>query len=227
MGDFKGLADKLKVKENKYVMEAGKLKIGNGMLSCDENILIPLHAISLVEIPDQEKTGQGIFELKIQNHAGTCFTITASDPDSIKEIRSALMICMNDRSAVYSGVEGALIIGGHRLYGDKITAAGDIHIDSAKRSEETAPEEKKPAGAEGIMILDDEWKLLEEYSLKRMRDFPQKERNHTICAAMAAAAELKNREKCKKILQVSGNDALDMIIVGAPIAVKAVVNKLM
>lgn len=29
------------------------------------------------------------------------------------------------------------------------------------------------------------------------------------------------------ILDVSGNDALDMIIAGAPIAIKAIVNKIM
>ncbi|MCM1124619.1 MAG: hypothetical protein NC416_18745 [Eubacterium sp.] len=227
MGDFKGLTGMLKTKETKYVMEAEKLKIGKGMLTYDDNILIPLRAISFVEIAEQEKNGPDAYALKIQNHAGTWFTITAPDLDAIKEIRGALMICMNHAGAVYSGVEGAVIAGRRRLYGEKIIEAGEIHINKTKRPEDATPEEKKPASTEGVMILDDEWKLLEEYSLKRMMDFPQKERNHTICAAMAAAAELHNREKCKKILQVSGNDALDMIIAGAPIAVKAIVNKLM
>ena len=60
-----------------------------------------------------------------------------------------------------------------------------------------------------------------------MKDFADKDRNHTICAAMAAAAELNNREKCKLILDVSGNEALDMIIAGAPIGIKAIINKIM
>lgn len=227
MGDFKGLADKLKLKENKYVMEAGKLKIGKGVISYDENILIPLDAISYAEIPEQEKNGQGACELKIQNHAGTCFYITASDLDFIKEIRSALMICLSDRSAVYSGMERIAVIGGDQIHGDKITAAGDIHVDSIRHSEPAVSREKNVGSAEAITILDDEWKILEDYALKRMEDFAANERNHTICEAMAASAELKNREKCKMILDVSGNDALDLIIAGAPIAVKAIINKIM
>ncbi len=227
MGDFRGLTDKRKVKENKYIMEAGKLKIGKGVISYDENILIPLSAISFVEIPEREKNGQGVCELKIENHAGTCFYVTALDLDYIREIRSALMICLNDKNAVYSGVERVVSIEGNKIYGDKITAAGDIHIDSIKHSEGAVPGERKTGSAGTITILDDEWKILEDYALKRMKDFPANERNHTICAAMAAAAELKNREKCKRILDVSGNNALDMIIAGAPIAVKAIINKLM
>ena len=39
--------------------------------------------------------------------------------------------------------------------------------------------------------------------------------------------ELNNREKCKLILDVSGNEALDMIIAGAPIGIKAIINKIM
>lgn len=227
MADFKGLADKRKLKENKYVMDAGKLIIGKGVLSHDDNMLIPLDAISLVEILEQEKNGQGAYELKIQNHAGTCFYVTAFDLDFIREIRSALMICISDRNAVYSGVERAAVIGENKIYGDKITSAGNIHIDGTKQPETAVSEEKKISKAGVITILDDEWKTLEDYALKRMKDFPANERNHTICAAMAAAAELQNREKCKKILKVSGNDALDMIIAGAPIAVKAIINKLM
>ena len=227
MADFKGLADKRKLKENKYIMDAGKLKIGKGVISHDDNMLIPLDAISLVEIPEQEKNGQGAYELKIQNHAGACFYVTAFDLDFIREIRSALMICISDRNAVYSGVERVAVIGENKIYGDKITAAGSIHIDSTKQPETAVSEEKKISKAAAITILDDEWKTLEDYALKRMKDFPANERNHTICAAMAAAAELQNREKCKKILKVSGNDALDMIIAGAPIAVKAIINKLM
>lgn len=227
MADFKGLADKRKLKENKYVMDAGKLKIGKGVISYDDNILIPLDAISFAEIPEQEKNGQGGYELKIQNHAGTCFYVMALDLDFIREIRSALMICISDRSAVYSGMERAAVIKGNKIYGDKIAAAGNIHIDSTNQPETVVPEEKKISKAGVITILDDEWKTLEDYALKRMKDFPANERNHTICAAMAAAAELQNREKCKKILKVSGNEALDMIIAGAPIAVKAIINKLM
>lgn len=227
MGDFKGLADKLKIKENKYVLEAGKLTIGKGVLSHDDNILIPLDAISLVEIPEQDKAGQGLYELKIENHAGTCFYITASDLDFIREVRSALMTCFSDRNAVYNGTQRVLAAGGDKICGEKIAAAADIHIDRITHPEAAAPAEKKTGRAEVITILDDEWKTLEDYALKRMRDFAEHERNHTICAAMAAAAELHNREKCKLILDVSGNDALDMIIVGAPIAVKAIVNKIM
>lgn len=227
MGDFKGLSDVLKIKENKNVMEAGKLKIGKGVLSYDENILIPLNAISCAEIPEREKNGQGVYALKIQNHAGTCFYITALDLDFIREIRSALTICIGDSSAVYSGIERVVVIGGEKIYGDKITAAGDIHIDSIRHSKTAVPREKNAGSAEGITILDDEWKTLEDYSLKRMKDFSENERNHTICQAMAASAQLRNKEKCKKILEVSGNNALDMIIAGAPIAVKAIVNKLM
>ncbi|MDE6386749.1 MAG: hypothetical protein K2L82_02945 [Lachnospiraceae bacterium] len=227
MGDFKGLADKLKVKENKYIMEARKLKIGKGVISYDENILIPLDAISFVEIPEQEQNGQDSYELKIQNHAGTCFYITAPDMGFIREIRSALMICMNDRSAVYSGRERAVVTGGDKVYGDKIISAGDIHIESTGHSRTAVVKEKNTGATETITILEDEWKLLKDYALQRMKDFPKNDRNHTICEALAASAELKNREKCKMILDVSGNNALDMIIVGAPIAIKAVVNKIM
>lgn len=227
MGDFRGLTDKRKVKENKYIMEAGKLKIGKGVISYDENILIPLSAISSVEIPEQEKNGQGVYELKIENHAGTCFYVTALDLDYIREIRSSLMICLGDKNAVYSGAERVVLTGENKIYGDKITAAGDIHIDNIKHPEGAAHGERKTGSAGTITILDDEWKTLEDYALKRMKDFSANERNHTICAAIAAAAELKNREKCKRILDVSGNNALDMIIAGAPIAVKAIINKLM
>ena len=227
MGDFKGLADKRKIKENKYVMEAGRLKIGQGMISYDENILIPLSAISFVEIPEQEKGAQGVHELKIQNHAGTCFYITASDLDFIREIRSALMICISNRNAVYSGMERVVVIEDDKIYGDKITVAGNIHIDRTRPSGSAASEKENTGGTEAITILDDEWMTLKDYSLKRMKDFSEKERNYTICEAMATSAELKNREKCKRILEISGNDALDMIIAGAPIAVKAIINKLM
>lgn len=227
MGDFRGLTDKRKVKENKYIMEAGKLKIGKGVISYGENILIPLNAVSSVEIPEQEKNGQGVYELKIENHAGTCFYVTALDLDYIREIRSALMICLGDKDAVYSGAERVVLTGENKIYGDKIMAAGDIHIDNIKHPEGAAHGERKIGSAGIITILDDEWKTLEDYALKRMKDFPANERNHTICAAIAAAAELKNREKCKRILDVSGNNALDMIIAGAPIAVKAIINKLM
>ncbi len=227
MGDIKGLTDKRKSKENKYVLDAGKLKIGMGMISCDENILIPLNAISFVEIPEQEKTGQSVHELKIQNHAGTYFYITASDLDFIKEIRCALMICMNDKNAIYSSMERVLAVEGEKIYGSKITARGDIHIDSIQHAKASAPIRKNISNAGAITILDDEWETLMNYSLKRMKDFSEKERNYTICEAMAASAKLKNREKCKRILEVSGNDALDMIIAGAPISVKAIINKLM
>lgn len=227
MGDFKGLADKLKMKENKYIMEARKIKIGKGVISYDENILIPLDAVSYVEIPEQEQNGQDAYELKIQNHAGTCFYITALDLGFIREIRSALMICMNDRGAVYSGKERAVVIRGDKICGDKITTEGDIHVESTGSSRTAVSREKHTGTTEAITILDDEWKLLEDYALQRMKDFPKNERNHTICEALAASAELKNKEKCKMILDVSGSDALDMIIVGAPIAIKAVVNKIM
>ena len=227
MGDFKGLADKRKIRENKYVMEAGKLKIGKGVISYDENILIPLSAISFVEIPEQEKNEQDFHELKIQNHAGTCFYITASDVDYIREIRSALMICLSDSNAVYSGMERVVVIEGVKIYGDKITSISGIHTNKPKPPAAARSEKKNIGNAGAIPILDDEWMTLKDYSLKRMKYFSEKERNYTICEAMAASAELKNREKCKRILEVSGNDALDMIIAGAPIAVKAIINKLM
>lgn len=239
MGDFKGLADKLKIRENKYVLEAGKLTIGKGVISHDDNILIPLNAISLVEILEQEKSEQSGYELKIQNHAGTCFYITASDMGFIREIRAALMICFGDGNAVYSGRQRALAVGENKIYGEEIAAINiytdgnnyaeeaNRHTDGNNHVEEAQPEEKSAGRAENITILDDEWKTLEDYALQRMKDFAAKDRNHTICEAMAAAAELHNREKCKLILDVSGNDALDMIIVGAPIAVKAIVNKIM
>lgn len=227
MGDFKGLADKLKLKENKYVMEAGKLTIGKGVISCDDNILIPLSAVSLVEIPEQDKNGQGFYELKIENHAGTCFYISASGPDFLREIRSALMICIGDGNAVYSGRQRVLLTGGDKIYGEKIVAAAEIHTDNIDHTEAVKPVKKNTGRAEVVTILDDEWKALEDYALKRMKDFADKDRNHTICAAMAAAAELNNREKCKLILDVSGNEALDMIIAGAPIGIKAIINKIM
>lgn len=227
MGDFKGLADKLKIRENKYVLEAGKLTIGKGVISHDDNILIPLAAISLVEIPEQEKSEQGAYELKVQNHAGTCFYITASDLGFIREIRNALKICFSNGNAVYSGRQRAFVTGGDTINDEEIMAAADTHVDGNNHVEAAQPEEKRAGRAEIITILDDEWKTLEDYALQRMKDFAAKDRNHTICEAMAAAAELHNREKCKLILDVSGNDALDMIIVGAPIAVKAIVNKLM
>ncbi len=229
MGDFKGLADKLKSKENKYVMDAGKVKIGKGVLSYDETILIPLDAVSFVEISEQEQSGQDAYALKIQNHAGMCFYITAPDIGALREIRSALMICINDRSAVYSGIERAVSVGGDIFRGDNILSAADIRINSSRhqKEREVVSGKKKSVRAEVITILDDEWKTLEEYAQKRMEDFGENERNHTICKALATAAELKNKEKCKMILDVSGNDALDMIIVGAPISIKAIVNKIM
>lgn len=227
MGDFKGLADKRKFKEDKYILDAEKIKIGKGMISYDDNILIPLSAISFVEILDSEKTGQGAHELRIQNHAGTFLYITAADFNFIREIRSALMICMNDRDAVYSGVDRVVAVEGNKIYGDKIAAAGEIHIDRVKHSGTAVPEKKSTGNVRVIKILDDEWNTLKDYSLERMKDFSKGERNYTICEAMAAAAELKNREKCKKILEVSGNNALDMIIAGAPISVRAIINKLM
>lgn len=235
MGDFKGLADKLKIKENKYLMEAGKIQIGKGVFSYDERLLIPLSAISSVEIPEQEKNEQDAYELKIENHAGKSFYIVAPDMDFIKEIYHALMICLDDRSAVYSGKERFAEAGGEKISKDKMETVADMQIDHISQNKTAVPrknaekKEKKTGRAEDITmsILDDEWKTLEDYALERMNDFVQNDRNHTVCAALAAAAELKNKEKCKKILDVSGNDALDMIITGAPIAVKAIVNKIM
>lgn len=230
MGDFKGLADKLKLKENRYVMAAEKLTIGKGMIACGENMLIPLDAVSFVEISEPDQNGLSACALKIQNHAGTWFYITASDLGFIREIRSALIICMNDRSALYSGMERTVAAGGDRICGDQLVAAGEIRLDStghAKTSKPAINREENTNIADAITILEDEWKLLEDYALQRMKDFPQQDRNHTVCEALAASAELKNREKCKMILDVSGNDALDMIITGAPIAIKAIVNKIM
>ena len=230
MGDFKGLTEKLKLKENRYVMEAEKLTIGKGVIACGENMLIPLEAVSFAEISEPEQNGLSVYALKIQNHAGTCFYITAPEVGFIREIRSALMICMNDRSALYSGMERAAVAGGYRICKDQIVAAGEIRIDSighAKISKPAINREENTNIADAITILEDEWKLLENYALQRMKDFPKQDRNHTVCEALAASAELKNREKCKMILDVSGNDALDMIITGAPIAIKAIVNKIM
>lgn len=236
MGDFKGLADKLKLKENRYVMTAEKLTIGKGVIACGENMLIPLDAVSFVEISEPDQNGLSACALKIQNHAGTWFYITASDLGFIREIRSALIICMNDRSALYSGMERTVTAGGDRICGDQLVAAGEIRLDStghaktpkpAKTSKPAINREENTNIADAITILEDEWKLLEDYALQRMKDFPQQDRNHTVCEALAASAELKNREKCKMILDVSGNDALDMIITGAPIAIKAIVNKIM
>lgn len=227
MGDFKGLTDKLKLKENRYVMEGGRLTIGKGVIFCGESIMIPLSAVSMVEIPEQDRNGQGGYELKIENHAGTHFYITASELGFIREIRNALLICIGDANAVYSGMQRVLVIGGNKIYGDKIAAAADIHIDSADHAEAAVPVQKNSGRTDVTAILDDEWKTLEEYALQRMKDFADKDRNHVICAALAAAAELNNREKCKLILNVSGNEALDMIIAGAPIAVKAIINKIM
>ena len=65
MGDFKGLTEKLKLKENRYVMEAEKLTIGKGVIACGENMLIPLEAVSFAEISEPEQNGLSVYALKI------------------------------------------------------------------------------------------------------------------------------------------------------------------
>mgnify|MGYP001046234655 CR=1 FL=1 len=46
MENLKKLWNELKPKENKYVLEGSNLKIGKGVIACNDNEIIPLDAIS-------------------------------------------------------------------------------------------------------------------------------------------------------------------------------------
>lgn len=59
MADIKSLAEILKPKDSRYVLEGENFKIGKGVLTCDDNEIIPLDSISFVEILEQGKMGYG------------------------------------------------------------------------------------------------------------------------------------------------------------------------
>lgn len=65
MADIKGLAEILKPKDSKYVLEGQNFKIGKGVLTCDDNEMIPLESISFVEILEQGKKGYGRWPLAL------------------------------------------------------------------------------------------------------------------------------------------------------------------
>ncbi|MDE7001423.1 MAG: hypothetical protein K2P73_14245 [Lachnospiraceae bacterium] len=65
MADIKELAGILKPKDSKYVLEGQNFKIGKGVLTCEDNEIIPLESISFVEILEQGKKGYGRWPLAL------------------------------------------------------------------------------------------------------------------------------------------------------------------
>ncbi len=274
MGNLKELADFMKPKESKYVLEGKDLKIGRGVIVCD-NAIIPLDAVSFIETLQYGKLGYGrwpyaliagfimifipatiiigilvfiialvnvigiyqknkqtIYYLNIQNHAGRNFHIATSDLDFLEEMRKALLTCMNDKSVSYSGKERIWMINGDIVDGDKFSAAGDINIGSNRNSGTIGSSDViNGQGRKNVtnsnVVLDEEWKILEEFAKGRMKDFPQNERNFIICKNLAICAERKDRANSQSLLKKAGKAALEIILASAPMAVKAVINKLM
>lgn len=276
MGNFRGLADLMKPKESKYVLEGKNLKIGKGVIFC-ENAIIPLDAVSFIETLQYGKLGYGnwpyvlivgfimvfipiavikiigllvfivalvnvigiyqknkqtVYYINIQNHAGRNFHISTTNWDFLEEIRKALLACMNDKSVSYSGKERIWMINGDIVDGDKFTAAGDINIGSNRNSgtigsSDVINREGRKNVANTNVILDEEWKMLEEFAKQRMADFSKGERNFIICRNLAVYAERKDRENSQSLLKKAGKAALDIILASAPVAVKAIINKLM
>lgn len=276
MGNFHGLADLMKPKESKYVLEGKNLKIGKGVVVCD-NAIIPLDAISFIETLQYGKLGyenwpyvlivgfimifipvaviriigalvfisalvnvigiyqknkQTVYYINIQNHAGRNFHISTTNWDFLEEIKKALLTCMNDKSVSYSGKERIWMINGDIVDGDKFVAAGDINIGSNRNSGTIESSDVLSGqGRKDItntnVVLDEEWKTLEEFAKARMKDFSKEERNYIICKNLAIYAGRKDEANSQSLLKKAGKAALDIILTNAPMAVKAVINKLM
>lgn len=273
----KGLADLLKPKESKYVLEGKNLKIGRGIMVFGDNEIIPLDAISFVETLEKGKKGyekwpqilavgmimacipvmpirvagiiamigaianiilifqqnrQTVFYLRIQNHAGRFYYIEDTKLDFIKEIRKAIMACLADKNGSYDREERLLNAFDDTFKGDQIMNIGTINITGGNGISigggDAVGGNKYTAGRDFIQeISDEEWKGLEKFALEREKDFSEGDRHHTVCKAMAVCAKSKNHEKCKRLLEAAGEKTLDLIFASAPMAIKAIINKLM
>ncbi len=275
MGNLQGLADLMKPKESQYVLEGKNLKIGKGVVVCD-NAIIPLDAISFIETLRYGKLGYGnwpyvllvgfimifipmgviriigilvlvialvnvisiyqknkltVYYLNIQNHAGRNFHISTTNWDFLEEIKKALLTCMNDKSVSYNGKERIWMINGDIVDGDKFTAAGDINIGSNRNlgtieSSDVINGQGRKDIINANVVLNEEWKILEEFAKARMKDFSKEERNYIICKNLAIYAERKDKASSQSLLKKAGKAALDIILTSAPMAVKAIINKL-
>lgn len=202
-------------------------------------------SVALVNIVNiYEENNKEIYYLRIQNHAGRYYYITTQEWDFLQEIRDAILTCMSDKSAMYSGKDRVMMVGGDYVTGDKITAAGDINIGSIGNSGTIGSGDVISGGGrkagrdmvsetEGDVeitnfdpISDDEWETLKEFARVRMEDFSREERNFIICKNLAILAERKDSAKCQSLLKRAGKASLDIILSSATAAVKSIINRL-
>lgn len=186
--------------------------------------------INIILIFQQNR--QTVFYLSIQNHAGRFYYIEDTKLDFIKEIRKAIMACLADKNGWYVREERLLNAFNHMYEGDQIMNIETINITGGNNTFSLGGDvvggNKNIAGRDFIQeISDDEWKSLEKFALERRNDFSEGERNHTVCKAMAVCAKDKNREKCRRLLETAGEKTLNLIFASAPMAIKAIINKLM
>lgn len=287
MENLKNLWNELKPKENKYVLEGSNLKIGKGVIICNDNEIIPLDAISFMETFEQGKRGYKkciymlligiilvaisvpiiriigvcifvgtiytminiffenripVYDLRIQNHAGRFFDIETTDYYFLKEVRAAILSCMNDKSGIYSGRDNVMIMKNKIYKNNEITKYGDISVSGEKNAISVGPGDAISGGTKGnvvgdnitgenitvtnnSMVSDEEWETLKAFALERKNDFTQNERNYNICHNLFVYASKKEEDKCKSLLKKAGKAAVDIILASAPAAVKAIIEK--
>lgn len=287
MENLKNLLNELKPKENKYKLEGSNLKIGKGVIVCNDNEIIPLDSISFIETFEQRKRGYKkciyalllglilvsisvpivriigicilvaavyymidlffenqipVYDLRIQNHAGRFFDIETRDYYFLKEIRAAILACMNDKSGFYSGRDNVMIMANRTYKNEEITKYGDISISGGQNTvsfgsgDAISGGTKNNAGRDNItgenntvtnnnIVSDEEWKILKEFALERKKDFAENERNYKICNNLYVYAAKKEEDKCKSLLKAAGKAAMDIILASAPATVKAIIEK--
>lgn len=284
MENLKNLLNELKPKENKYVLEGSNLKIGKGVIVCNDNEIIPLDAISFMETFEQKKRGYikylkvllvgiilvsipvpivriigictlvaavyymvnlffenriPVYDLRIQNHAGRFFDIETRDYYFLKEVRAAVLACMNNKSGFYSGRDNVMVMDNRTYKNEEIIKCGDISVSgegntvglgsgTAVGGISTGGDNitgKNNTVTNSNTVSDEEWETLKAFALERKKDFAKNERNYTICHNLSVYAAKKEDDKCKSLLKKAGKAAMDIILASAPAAVKAIIEK--
>lgn len=245
------------------MLEGSNLKIGKGVIACNDNEIIPLDAISFIETFEQRKRGYKkciyalllglilvsisvpivriigivtflgaiyymisiffenripVYDLRIQNHAGRFFDIETTDYYFLKEVRAAILACMNDKSGFYSGRDNVMVMN-NKIYKNKeITKYGDISISgegnavSFGSGDVISGGTKISAGRDNITgenntvtnnstIFDKEWEMLKAFALERKKDFAESEKIIKfviICMCMLQKKRRMNASHCSK-----------------------------
>lgn len=287
MENLKKLWNELKPKENKYVLEGSNLKIGKGVIACNDNEIIPLDAISFIETFEKGKRSYKkciyilligiilvsisvpiiriigicmllgavytiintffenqipVYDLRIHNHAGRFFDIETTDYYFLKEVRAAILACMNDKSGIYSGRDNVMIMNNEIYKNSEITKYGDINISGEKNAISLGSGDAISGGTKGNVsrdhitrenntvinsatVSDEEWGKLKAFALERKKDFDENERNYKICHNLYVYAAKKEEDKCKSLLKEAGKAAMNIILASAPAAVKTIIEK--